>query len=110
MGIKTREQVKSDGVSHRGWVVWCPACDEGHSFDSRWTFDGRHEAPSFSPSMKVTSVGESGETICHSVLTDGVWNYCDDCTHAMKSQKVEAPDWPKPNYGGTRPSPGAPTE
>lgn len=61
MGVKTCHVLGSDGVSHHGWMVQCPACGSPHCFDGRWTFNGDHERP--------------------------------DCTHAMKGQKVPAPDW-----------------
>jgi hypothetical protein len=96
MGVKTQQITNADG-SHRGWMVQCPACGYPHIFDARWTFDGNHEAPTFSPSMKVnTNHGEPPvDDVCHSFLRGGVWEFLGDCTHAMKGQKVPAPDWQK---------------
>jgi hypothetical protein len=37
-----------------GHMIFCPACECGHKFDSgRWTFNGDMERPTFSPSMLV---------------------------------------------------------
>lgn len=98
MGIKTGEVVEHDGTTHRAWLVRCPACGCPHAFDSRWTFNGNHEAPTFRNSMlvKVEHHDPAENTICHSYLTDGVWEYLLDCTHDMKGLKVDAPDWQGP--------------
>jgi hypothetical protein len=105
MGIKTREML--DGGT---WLVWCPACDIPHEFRG-WTFDGNHEAPTFTPSMKVTTMAYDGSrelSRCHSHLIAGVWEYLGDCTHGLAGQKAIAPDWPRPIYGGTKPPRDAP--
>lgn len=75
----------TDGV----WMAKCPACGNCHGFDSRWTFNGNVDNPTFSPSMLVKVKGN----ICHSFLTDGHWVYLSDCTHELKGQKVEVPEW-----------------
>jgi len=94
MGIKTGELHEGDGEgrTHRAWMVMCPACGYPHVFDSRWGFDGNHEAPTFTPSMKVNT-GRDGKNVCHSFLAHGVWNYGNDCTHALKGKTAPAPDW-----------------
>lgn len=73
------------------WMVQCPACGNCHGFDTRWSFDGNVERPTFSPSMLVYESGVQPR--CHSFVTDGFWVYLDDCTHALKGQKVEVPEW-----------------
>lgn len=99
MGVKTHERVQFDGVTHDAWLVRCPACDEPHAFDTRWTFvNNDHENPTFTASMLVRyQTGDPADAksnqVCHSLLTNGVWNYLGDCTHAMKGQSVPAPDW-----------------
>lgn len=100
--MKTR--AVTNGGQPAGFLVWCPACDDSHYFKD-WTFNGDHEAPTFSPSMLVRySVGDPSDQasgrVCHSYLTEGVWNYLDDCTHTMRGKKVPAPEWPKPDYCG----------
>jgi hypothetical protein len=89
MGVKTLESLFADGT-HYAWCVRCPACEQTHVFDKRWTFNGDHARPTFAPSMLV---GASSKNICHSFLTAGVWKYLPDCTHAMAGQQVPCPDW-----------------
>jgi hypothetical protein len=96
-------------------MIQCPACECGHLFDDRWTFDGNMDRPTFRASMLVggkryPSGGQwptdeeharmvNGETmqmspyICHSFVTDGRIQFLDDCTHPMKGQTVELEDW-----------------
>lgn len=101
MGIKTREMLNVDG-SHYAWLIWCPACDSPHHFDPRWTFNGDHERPTFRASMLVRGVDGAQETVCHSFLTDGEWQFLEDCTHASKGQRVPVPDWSTTRYAGMR--------
>ncbi len=93
---------------------WCPACEEMHPLpDDGWTFDGDLENPTFAPSFKHEGMqteklngkwtGEwvrdaSGNTvpfICHYVLTAGVLNFCNDCTHSLVNQSVPLPKLPE---------------
>lgn len=105
MGAKVRQRVTHDGRP-RGWAVWCPACDVAHPFDARWVYNGDHEAPSFTPSLKLWHPGPDGRDVvsCHAVLTAGVWAYCQDSGHAYAGKSLPAPDWPAAHadYGGTR--------
>jgi hypothetical protein len=97
MGAKTHELLTFDLKGHYAWLVWCPACDEPHTFDGRWEFDGNHEAPSFLGSMLAYE--SPGSPRCHSLLVAGVWTYLSDCTHAFKDQKLPAPDWSTTRFG-----------
>lgn len=103
-----RHAVESDGVTHRGWAIFCPACRCGHMFDQRWSFNGDEEAPTFRASMLVKS--EHGhppvtpenleeykrapwpqtkvQKVCHSFVTDGKIEFLGDCTHALAGQTV----------------------
>lgn len=101
MGIKTHEFLTFDEKGHYAWLVWCPACDEPHTFDSRWTMSGTHEAPTFVGSMLAHE--SPGSFRCHSMLTDGVWNYGMDCTHARAGQSIPAPDWAATRWARMRP-------
>lgn len=105
MGSKLRKTTV--GILH-----WCPACEEVHHFvtdGSRgWVFNGNVDAPTFTPSMKITWGKQADPNcdvdggICHYILTDGMINYCGDCTHGMVGQSVPIPDWPyaRGTYGG----------
>ena len=101
MGLAMKTRPVTSGGQPAGYLVWCPACDDSHYFRG-WTFDGNHDAPTFSPSMLVrwNEGPEQTPHVCHSFLTAGVWHYLDDCTHAMRGQNVPAPEWPKPDYCG----------
>ena len=77
------------------WMAKCPGCGNCHGFDSRWTFNGNVDNPTFFPSFLTWHEhGDPPQTHrCHSFLTDGHWVYLDDCTHALKGQRVEVPEW-----------------
>lgn len=38
-----------------GWMFYCPGCRCNHYFDSRWTFNGNEECPTFHPSLHCTT-------------------------------------------------------
>ncbi|WP_080839959.1 DUF6527 family protein [Cohnella massiliensis] len=89
---------KSTITSSRGtvpaWIFECPGCGCMHYADDRWQFNGNVEAPTFSPSIKV-EVGRYPDPpdICHSFVRDGKIQYLNDCTHELKGQTVELPNW-----------------
>ncbi len=88
MKVRVRE---SNGKTT--YLLWCPACDDVVLINDTWAWNGDTERPTFTPSL-LTQVG-SGR-VCHSFVTDGVWNYLGDCTHAMAGQAVpmvDLPDW-----------------
>jgi hypothetical protein len=73
----------------------CPGCKMLHGLDSRWTFNGDVNKPTFSPSLLVRYPwGPSQEEKrCHSFITDGFIRFLNDCTHELKGQTVEIPDF-----------------
>jgi len=100
--------------NHQGWMIECPACGNGHLFDTRWIFNGDLEKPTFTPSMMIKSGHYAGPpekpcwcdynkehpdqpapfecSICHSVVTDGKIAFCGDSTHKLAGQTVDLPD------------------
>ena len=98
----------------------CPGCKCSHAFDSRWTFDGNMDAPTFSPSLLVghwimpddwdyetaprdengglilskdgTHVLGAYELRCHSFVRGGVIEFLSDCTHELAGKKVPMGD------------------
>ncbi len=90
-------------------TIVCTACDREHKIwivnpgSAEWGFNLDYEKPTFTPSLKVQYVKyENGfdkwmpgdkfeKVICHSVITDGIIHYCDDCTHEMRGD-VPLPD------------------
>lgn len=99
--------------STSGFLHWCPACGELHALPDSWTFNGNVDRPAFTPSFKHTGKrsvvdekgdwtgewhrderGEPLDWCCHYILTDGILNFCADCTHGMSGQSVPLPDLP----------------
>jgi hypothetical protein len=104
-------EIINDAGEVIGYAVRCPACTEidmgfAHVFNLKrldntpaWSFNGDFEKPTFIPSMLSTAkYGDpaDGQTcVCHSHVRDGFIQYLADCTHSMKNQTVELPDWDK---------------
>jgi Family of unknown function (DUF6527) len=88
MSAKGKLRILSDGKHG----TFCPGCQEYHIFDTRWTFDGNYDQPTFNPSLLIRTAGddEFPATLCHSFLTAGVWHFLGDCTHELKNQSVPA--------------------
>lgn len=100
-------------------MFWCPGCDGAHAIPFNreerpsWTYNGNPDAPTFQPSILVTShewrppvtdenleeykrspwPQEKADTICHSFVTDGRIQFLGDCTHALAGQTVDLPDF-----------------
>jgi hypothetical protein len=105
-------------VAGGGVSFWCPGCDKAHVISPAiWTWDGNVEAPTFSPSVLVTSghytPGHSGPDCwctynakhpddptvfkcerCHSFVRAGRIEFLGDCTHRLAGQTVPLPPWP----------------
>lgn len=106
-------KVKDEGEGM--YSFYCPGCDFLHVYyvnsphwkggKGGWTFNGDMERPSFNPSL-LNRTGihadpnwdpglEDGKdrtkppysTICHLYVTDGVINYCNDCTHHLNGKR-----------------------
>jgi len=101
-------------------TYWCQGCEEPHQITvnhGRWTWDGNVEAPTFSPSVLVTSghymsghtgrcwcdhirehpEDEDGFTCgrCHTFIRGGMVEFLGDCTHALAGQTLPLPDLPE---------------
>ena len=84
-------------------VFICPGCDQEHVFTDSWSIVGDWNAPTISPSIKVTmgpkadpithlaSKG-SPKQICHSFIKNGNIQFLSDCTHSLAEQTVELPE------------------
>lgn len=112
-----RKVQHAPGDGHPDYVFFCPACKCGHAVwvsgpnahtGATWGFNDNMERPTFTPSLKITSQRwvppvtpenldewkkspwpQTQQTwICHSVVTDGIINYCSDCTHEMAGKQV----------------------
>ena len=95
----------------------CPGCNETHAVNSRWTWNGSVDLPTFSPSVLLTtghfcSEWKQGDNCwctyndehpdklapfscarCHSFVVDGKIQFLADCTHKLAGQTVELPDF-----------------
>ena len=77
------------------FTFFCPGCKCGHWFktdkpEPTWKWNGDFDKPTITPSLRVR-LGNS--RLCHSFVTDGKIRFLNDCTHDMKGQTVELPDW-----------------
>ena len=81
-------------VDGSGYLLICPGCEYGHFYDSRWSFNGNLDKPTFSPSFlsKYERPGDFKEEVCHSFVTDGVIQFLPDCTHKLAGLSVELED------------------
>jgi hypothetical protein len=81
------------------FVLWCPACDTAHGIKFPvWSFDGNFEKPTITPSIKAWHPAVPAENIpefiCHSYVANGRIQFLTDCTHALRGQTVDLPEWP----------------
>lgn len=71
----------------------CPACGFAHWFKTDgggWMWNGDRDKPTVRPSI----LAYSDAFRCHSWITDGRIEYLNDCSHDMKGQTVELPEFP----------------
>ena len=103
--MSIRLTAKLRQVNDYTYMHWCPGCNMLHQVwvnppqGPSWTYNGNHEAPTFSPSIRVT-LREDRETgkkdYCHYFIVDGKINFCGDCFHELSGkQGVEMPDFPE---------------
>lgn len=103
----TLRNVDDHGVKYTSLMFVCPGCvaggPEGYQGihllpvncsdvkNPSWEFNGDLEKPTLSPSI-LTKGGYV--EVCHSFLTDGVFEFLTDSTHPLAGQKVPIPDLP----------------
>lgn len=54
-----------------------------------WQFNGDLDKPTVTPSLKIEMPYGDTLSICHSIITGGFINYCNDSTHHLAGQNVE---------------------
>lgn len=95
-------------------ILRCPGCKSYHQIwtgngpGPRWQFNGSFDRPTFTPSLLVTTrlsdppvTSENLEewkrnpwpqtkvnSICHSFIREGYWEFLTDCTHELAGQRV----------------------
>jgi hypothetical protein len=100
---------KSDREPDRTWYTFrCPGCEDYHTVNNTWQFNGDLDKPTFSPSILLRGTVPitddeaekimNGERItpkplvCHSFVTDGKIQFLSDCTHELAGHTVELPE------------------
>jgi hypothetical protein len=116
---------KLRSIEGGGLSYWCQGCQEMHAVrvgegsGPRWGYNGNPEAPTFTPSVLVTSGhfapghlpgagcwctydDDQGDdpnpfkcSVCHTFITDGKVQFLSDCTHARAGQTLDLPDLPE---------------
>lgn len=101
-----------------GWSLsfYCPGCKRPHSINYApghgpcWGWNQSITKPTFSPSVKCSGTEPSDDPekfndpkhdvpyVCHTFVVDGMIQFLGDCTHSLKDQTVELPDWPEDPY------------
>lgn len=76
-----------------GYAFWCPGCNEPHTVNGGWQFNGDVERPTFMPSIRVTK--GYVESACHSHVINGQVVFLPDCKHALAGQTVPLPPLPE---------------
>ena len=91
LGLHLRPVVVKVKKADTGQFIFqCPGCGFAHWFGPpRWTWNGDYDKPTVNPSIVTVGV----EPKCHSFIRDGKIQFLNDCTHALKGQTVEIPDW-----------------
>ena len=94
--------IKLSAIENRhGFSFTCPGCKTAHfiqinpEFRPCWTFNGDVDKPTVNPSILVRSgyVDQTPTTRCHSFIKSGQIQFLGDCTHALKGQTIDLPDW-----------------
>lgn len=92
----TKAQITNDGML----LFHCPGCDQTHgvsTIGNGWQWNGSVESPSLMPSVFVhgheVSPPFKPQPDCHSFVRDGKIQFLHDCTHPLKGQIVEIPEW-----------------
>lgn len=102
-------------------AFFCPGCEEYHTIgcnDGVWTFNNDLFKPTFNPSLLIKSGHYANSfdgkncwctyykehkytenehifkcTICHSFIREGKIQFLNDCTHKLKGQTVDLPEF-----------------
>ena len=94
--------VADHGVHYEALMFCCPGCAERggdgiHMLPVNsavktpsWVWDGNLDAPTLSPSILT----RTDDTVCHSFLRAGVFEFLSDCTHSLAGQTVPMGDLP----------------
>lgn len=82
-------------TGQRFFHMYCPGCELVHHVtdgSNGWEWNGDESAPTFSPSILVR--GGDPDRRCHSFVRGGLWEFLDDCSHALAGQRIPLPPLP----------------
>lgn len=91
-------EIATDGTA----LWWCPGCETHHGVPVRgtekpgrpvWGYNGDQTSPTLTPSVLIRTPLAAGEHLCHCFVRDGKIEFLGDCTHALRGQTVEIPEW-----------------
>jgi hypothetical protein len=72
---------------------YCPGCKCIHSLNNSWNFNNDYDnEPTFNPSILVTGRGDPNYR-CHSFIREGKIQFLSDCSHELKSQTIDLPEF-----------------
>lgn len=89
----------SNTTEKSGFSFYCPGCKTHHyiqthkDFTPCWDFNGDVEKPTVSPSVLVRGGSKGNDHVCHSFIKDGLIQFLSDCSHSLRNQTVEIPDF-----------------
>lgn len=94
--MSDRATLANDGTL----IFWCKGCEEPHGVPTRgshaWSWNGSKEWPTLTPSILVHSHPRHeapDHPRCHSFVSNGRIQYLEDCTHALRNQTIDIPEW-----------------
>lgn len=94
--MKANPRYNHDTNEIVSYEIMCPGCGHLHAFyvspfydQMVWGFNGNTDKPTFTPSL----LNENEIRRCHVIVTDGIANFCTDCSHGLAGQSVELPDF-----------------
>lgn len=111
MKVAILRSIRDDKGLYSALMFCCPGCASTRkdyaglhllpitgdsSIRPTWTFNGNLESPSLMPSIltKFHWDEKEPEIICHSYLTEGIFYFLGDSTHALRGQEVPLPEFP----------------
>ena len=89
------------GGEEEGYHFFCPGCERPHTIRTKgkttWGVSGSGDLLTFTPSILVTyeAMDPKENRRCHSYVKEGRIQFLGDCTHSLKGQTVDIPDWPQ---------------
>lgn len=104
---KFRPVTNEDGSPY-GIRFDCPGCKDPHVIPTvgpkAWGFNGSMDKPTLTPSILVRRTAwdpddadaVAQQVVCHSFVTDGRIQFLGDCTHDLKGQTVDLPEYVTP--------------